>query len=306
MSSTGPTVTRTEIANGLRTLGVEPGNVLVVHSSLSCFGTVKGGAAAVVDALLDVLDSEGTLVVPTFNFSPGVFDPAQTPSGVGAVTEAVRTRPDAVRSLHPTHSVAAIGPLAEALTEDHEKVEAFARGSALWKALQANAKILQLGVTHTTNSMIHVAEEIAGVPYLERNWRVEVRTPGGKIVHKWIRRPGCSRGFDVVDEALEETQAVSQTTIGCCTARLMTARAVVNAALDMLKFGPDSLLCDLPECEACAEARAIIDATDSERQDREVTELQEQEERTINAIEKQLGLAELNGLGPNMGPFSPN
>lgn len=306
MERVGPVVTQTDIDSGLRHLGVEPGDLLVVHSSLSSFGTVEGGAETVVAAILDAIGPEGTLVVPTFNFAPGVFDPRETPSVVGRITEVVRTRSDAVRSLHPTHSVAAVGPLAEAITEGHENADAFGRGSALWKALQANAKILQLGVTHTSNSMIHVAEEIVGVPYLARTRRVGVRERGGRVVHKWIRRPGCSRGFDKIDEELAERKSVAQTRIGACTARLMSARSLVEAATALLRFSPDALLCDLPECEVCAESRAMIDATETERQDREVTELQEQEERTISAIQKQFGVSEINGFGIDRGLSSPN
>lgn len=306
MGRVGPVVTQADIRTGLGQLGVDRGDLLIVHSSLSSFGIVEGGAEAVVDAILDAVGPEGTLVVPTFNFSPGVFDPAQTPSVMGRITEVVRARTDAVRSLHPTHSVAAVGPLAEAITEGHENADAFGRGSPLWKALQANAKILQLGVTHTSNSMIHVAEEIVGAPYLERTRRVGVRAPGGMVVQKWIRRPGCSRGFDKIEEELAEREIVRQIRIGSCTARLMRARSLVEVAVEMLRFSPDALLCDLPECEVCAESRAMIDATETERQDREVTELQEQEERTINAIQKRFGVSEINGFEIDGGMSSPN
>ncbi len=299
-------VTRKDIVDGLRELGLAAGDTVVVHSSLSSFGEVEGGAETVVDALLEVLGPQGTLVVPTFNFEPGVFDAEETPSIVGKITEAVRRRPEAIRSLHPTHSVAAIGPLAEAITEGHEKVDAFGRGSALFKALQAKAKILQLGVTHTTNSMIHVAEEIIGVPYLDRQRQVGVKTPRGKVVRKWIRRPGCSRGFDAVDEPLRENGHIRETMIGGCRARLMSARALVDAAIELLRSDPEALLCNRPDCGNCAEARAMIAALETERQDKEVIEMAEQEERTIRMIERQLEGSEIRYFELQPGDQSPN
>lgn len=281
-------VTKKDITDGLKELGLAAGDTVVVHSSLRSFGEVDGGADAVVDAILDVLGSSGTLVVPTFNFEPGVWDRANTRSIVGAITEAVRARPDAIRSNNPTHSVAAIGPLADVITEDHEKVNPFARGSALYKALQARGKILQLGVTHTTNSTIHVAEEIAQVPYLERQRCVGILKPDGSVVQKWIRRPGCSQGFDAIDELLYERDQINEVMIGKCKARLMSARDVVDAAIEMLKSDSASLLCNRPDCGICAESRAMISATESEQQDMEVIEEHEEEERIRRSIQRRL------------------
>jgi aminoglycoside 3-N-acetyltransferase len=299
-------VTRDDIRERLRRLGLGAGNTVVVHSSLSSFGRVEGGAATVVDALLEVLGPDGTLIVPTFNFEPGVFDPRETPSIVGKITEEVRLRPNAVRSHHPTHSVAAIGRLAEAITEGHERVDAFGRGSALFKALQAGAKILQLGTNHTTNSMIHVAEEIFGVPYLDRQRQVGIVSARGKVVRKWVRRPGCSQGFDVIEDTLEAKNQIAETMIGNCRARLMTARAVVDAAIEALRCDPEALLCDRPDCGNCAEARAMIAALDSEKQDKEVIEMALDEERTIRLIEQRLGTSEIRYFEPEPGDRSPN
>jgi len=281
-------VTKEDIKARLRELGLADGDAVVVHSSLKSFGEVEGGADTVVDAILEVIGAEGTLAVPTFNFEPGIFDHAQTPSITGKITEAVRARPDAIRSHHPTHSVTAIGRLAQIVTEGHEKVNPFGRGSALYKLLQANTKILQLGTTHTTNSMIHVAEEVAGVPYLERTRNVGIRMPNGEVIYKWIRRPGCSRGFNAIEEPLQEKGAIRQVKIGDCTARLMTARAVVDAAIELLKSDIEALLCDIPDCGSCAESRAMIAAVESEEAEKEIIELAEEEERLRRRIEKRL------------------
>src|SRR5688572_2915191 len=99
---------------------------------MSRIGHVSGGAPTVVDAFLDVLGPSGTLAVPTFPFTGSMlgyvrsdpdFDVDETPSKMGAITEEVRTRPGALRSLEPTHPVAALGPAAEFLVEDHVNSE---------------------------------------------------------------------------------------------------------------------------------------------------------------------------------------
>ncbi len=287
-------VSRNDIATGLRALGLGLGDNVLVHSSLSSFGKVDGGADAVVDAILDVVGAQGTLVVPTHNYSPGIFDPVNTLSVCGAVTEAVRKRHNALRSHHPTHSVAVIGSLSDVITENHENTHAFARGSALFTLLQANGKILLLGVDHTKSSIIHVAEEMANLPYLDRSHPIDVPSSSGKITHKWIRRPGCSNGFNVMEEPLQENDAIKETFIGDCRVRLMTARAVVNAAMELLKYDNEALLCDRPDCMVCAEARAMITAFEVEEQDKQMIAFAADEDRTLRLIEDRFNIGEVD------------
>ncbi len=98
-----PNVTQADIETGLRALGLARGDLVMVHSSLRAFGTVDGGARAVAQALLSVLEPEGTLVVPIFRayFTEGpdqVWYRDSSPSLMGAVSETVRTWPGARRS----------------------------------------------------------------------------------------------------------------------------------------------------------------------------------------------------------------
>ena len=81
-------IDRAGIAAGLASMGVVRGDALFLHSSLKSLGYVEGGPRAVIDALLDAIGPEGTLVVPTY-YQPGgtiyaacqradyVFDPRE-------------------------------------------------------------------------------------------------------------------------------------------------------------------------------------------------------------------------------------
>ena len=103
----------------LRALGLQSGDAVMVHSSYKSLGGVVGGPSTVVEALLEVLGPQGTLVVPTFTHSGTThFDPQTSPSLNGAITEAARAHAQAVRSWHPTHAVTAIGPAASELVRD--------------------------------------------------------------------------------------------------------------------------------------------------------------------------------------------
>jgi aminoglycoside 3-N-acetyltransferase len=112
-----------ELAESWRKCGVESGRMMLLHSSagrslrhLAKVG-LKPDPRILVESFLEALGPQGTLLLPLFNFdfAAGVpFDIRQTPSRMGALTEAGRTWPDAVRTGHPIYSFAAIGAEATA------------------------------------------------------------------------------------------------------------------------------------------------------------------------------------------------
>ena len=66
-------VTRREILRGLRALGLGEGAAVLVHSSLSSFGHVEGGAGTVIDALIDAVHDPGIEGVVFKRGMPRVF-----------------------------------------------------------------------------------------------------------------------------------------------------------------------------------------------------------------------------------------
>lgn len=150
---------RQELVRDLRRLGVTPGMDLMVHSSLSAIGFVEGGAETVVDALLQAVGKRGTLLVPSFNHRAAtVFNPLTTPTTNGAIPDALWRRPEAVRSMHPTHAVAAIGPRASDYCHRHLEAGIWAPDSPIGQLVHGGGYILALGTTHDTSTAYHVAE----------------------------------------------------------------------------------------------------------------------------------------------------
>jgi aminoglycoside 3-N-acetyltransferase len=261
-------ITTKEIASDLRALGLVEGMNLVVHSSLSSLGKVEGGADAVVDALLEALGKSGTLAMPAFYFPPPeLFDPAVTPSRMGAITEAFRKRPGVLRSFHPTHSVAATGPLAAHFVEAHKTATAFGIDSPLHRLAKSGGHVLLLGVQHTSDSMVHIGEAVARVPYRKiaysKDFEVDmpVRLPDGSIgLFPPKENPGCSLNFNVVDAPLRERGSVRTGKVGEADCQLVPAQDVIDVVCEMLAQDMAALLCDVDCCPFCPRARALVEA----------------------------------------------
>lgn len=247
------TVTKQEIIAGLYDMGLVSGAVVLVHSSLSSFGHVKGGADTVIDALIEVVGSQGTVLVPTLTGSealsadnPPVFDPLHTPCWTGTIPETFRRRSQAVRSHHPTHSVAAIGAQAQELTAGHETcITPCGPDSPYGRIASVGGYILLIGVDHESNTTFHLAEEIVGVPYHMQPGLVAaqiVQEGQSRTVHLMIHRYGHRRCFQRMEPILQERGIQRETVIGKSRARLVEAKHLVDVTCQALRQDPNILL----------------------------------------------------------------
>ncbi len=171
--------TRASLAADLRSLGVAAGDVVMVHAGLRSVGSVVGGVNAVVQALLDAVTPDGTLVAyadwesgvddwddPRIADAIPVFDPriARAARDHGILAETLRTWPNAVRSDHPDASVIAVGARAAWLCAGHPLQFGYGEGSPFAKLLAVAAKILMLGAPLDTITLLHHAEHAARIP----------------------------------------------------------------------------------------------------------------------------------------------
>ena len=164
-------VTKYDIKNALSESGIQQGDMVVFHSSLKSFGTVDGGADAVIDAFLESVGDTGTVIAPTLS-QKNFADAYKTwhidkPSDVGLITEVFRKRDGALRSNQATHSVAAIGKKAKYLTETHGQSgqrygafgsTPFSEDSPWQKMFDENAKVVLIGVDFNKLTFRHLFE----------------------------------------------------------------------------------------------------------------------------------------------------
>ena len=256
-STTTPTVTRSDIATGLRRLGIEPGAGLIVHSSLKSFGHVVGGARTVIEALMEVVTPDGTIVIPSFNHGgafgkkgAGYYHPGETPTSNGAIPDLFWRMPDVYRSIDPTHPFAAWGSDARRYTEFHHRTLTMGPQSPLG-LLQADGGYgLLLGVTYRANTFHHVVEMTLSTPCLgQRTEAYPVVLPDGRRVEArtwgW-REKSCP--FTDGYRYHEEMQAVQkQTTIGASTVTLFRLADCFEVIAGILRTGKEGF----PPCSLC-------------------------------------------------------
>jgi aminoglycoside 3-N-acetyltransferase len=247
-------VTKEIIVKGLKELGLKKGDIVLVHSSLSSFGQVDGGADTVIDALLETVGKEGAIVVPTLTGSeklsvenPPIFDVRNTPCWTGKIPETFRKRAAAIRSLHPTHSVAAIGAKAKYITDGHEKcITPCGRNSPYHKIAGADGYVLLLGVNLESCTMLHTAEELANVGYVLQNGIVEATVKDNKGIEQKIKirihKYGDERDFPKMEPMLMEKKIMAKGKIGNSDVRLIKAGQFLELTVEILKTNPDFLL----------------------------------------------------------------
>ena len=239
-----------ELISALQAIGIDEGQSVIVHSSLLHLGRMNDVktsniAAKHYSALKEVIGTKGNLIVPTFNlgFCDGkAFDPLTTPSvAMGVLSEYVRKLPGAVRSTHPIHSIAAIGPQAQYICKGDSKV-AFGPSGPFSKLLALKARGLLLGTTIVNFSLLHFIEEQAKVPY---RFTKTYTAPYGpkkemKSYARYIRDPEIAPDIDYfkVDAIMRKKKLIQEATVGVGKIQSFEVDHIYSITLAKLKKDP--------------------------------------------------------------------
>ncbi len=240
------------LKTAFRQAGLARGDLVLVHSALRELGPVEGGGDTVIDVLLEILGPEGTLALPTHTFrvvtaAQPVFHQLLTPSSVGALSNVFRVRPGVTRGLHPTHSVAAIGPLAQKLLEGHEKaLTPCSADSPYWRLSEWGGKILIIGAGLNCCTLFHACEELAGMKqvYDPQELRLFSITAENAVIPVSSRRHVINTWdqYPLLEPDLISIGALSVTHLGPCALRLLDARAAADWLLPRLESDPGLIL----------------------------------------------------------------
>ncbi|HDQ06397.1 MAG TPA: AAC(3) family N-acetyltransferase [Candidatus Bathyarchaeota archaeon] len=253
-------VSKEQIVADLRRMGIQKGDRVAVTLSLKSIGYIKGGPDEFIDALLEVVGSNGTIMMNTFTYyfplssvpKDYVFDCESTPSYTGLVPETFRKRTDVFRSRHPTCSVAVIGKQAEYLTEEHdEKSDPLLPYSRLAKI---DGKYLCIGIGDRLVAIRHEAQCRAGLSdAVPLYYAVHYKTDQGKVklfVRKYF---GCIRNLPRLVPDLRKMGVLKTGRIGGAQAYVASARELIDSMSEMLKENPTLNLCEKVTCLWCRE-----------------------------------------------------
>lgn len=257
-------VTRDRLVEDFQALGLGRGDRVALHSSLRSVGFVLGGPETVVRALMEVVGPGGTILMPTFSRPAPRFVMAETPSRTGLVTETFRKMPGVLRSPHPTHSVAVWGDRAGEIAAGHEQATGLGVDSPFHRLARMGGLVVFVGCDMRSASIVHVAEAVARVPYLEVFYpgydipMTVVYPDGRQRVVEPRENPGNSSAFLVVEEELRRRGLIREGVVGQARTLLMKGTDIIETALDLLREDPAALLCGRANCPVCPRAREAI------------------------------------------------
>ena len=243
----------------LHTLGIKAGDNLMVHSSLKSMGWIAGGAQAVVEALMETITAEGTIVMPAqsadnsdpiYWMNPPVpenwhqpirenlpaFDPYLSElRGMGKIAECFHRQHQTIRSPHPSHSFIALGKRAAEWMREQPLEESFGKGSPLEKMMQDHVKILLIGTGFDSCTALHYSE------FMQEN---RISSPQGAAVSENGQR--IWRTYDCVDmdsdrfpELVKDYPGqITEGTLGQATVKLVEMRPLVEFGIEWLQKNP--------------------------------------------------------------------
>lgn len=258
-----------DIIRDLKRIGLKKGDHVAVALSYSKIGHVVGGPKGVLDALLDVVGSEGTIMMNAhtniFIISElkrnYMFNFKSTPVVTGYVPELLRLRDDSIRSKHPTMSVVAYGKYAKYLTDGHD--ECSNPYLPFFKLSKINGKYLAIGLDNRLVAIRHAAQYKAGLFDIIQMYGGTLYENSEGLVKMFVQSyPPCTTKLPEQVPVLENMGIVEISKIGMAKAILASASNLLSAMTDLLKGRPESYLCDKIWCIWCREVERELNLYD--------------------------------------------
>lgn len=235
---------RERLVSDLQAMRVREGDSLIVHASLRAIGRMEEGADTFLDALLEAVGAQGTVLIPAFRLERDRESDFPAPC--------LLQREGAVSSRHPLLPFAALGANAAFLTAGAPFHYPLGTNSPLARLHQLNGGALLIGVGYAAHAALHLAENWADAPYARRRRLVRVEEDAWQEMEG---SPECSAGFGKIEPVLRQARLLREGYVGNAPAQYMRLQQAVSMAREMLCGNPESLLCDAPDCEPCTQAR---------------------------------------------------
>lgn len=250
-----------------RSLGVNAGDTILIRASLGAVGRMERGADTFINALLDAVGDNGTIV--SLAFTSGSFlrkprlEDAFTitkKSYAGALPNAMLSRADSFRSMHPMCSFVAIGKQADLITQDHD-----ANSPAyepVRKIIEANGKCILVGcvdsspgftTTHLAEADLGYSKNLPILPWLNTAFYID-RDGETKLFRRYD--PGlCSKSYSKFYSLYVEEEILSTGYIGKAYSILAPIERAYEIDIRKLRRDKKFNICGNSDCGTCNAGR---------------------------------------------------
>lgn len=260
-------ITKEDLIRDLEKLGIQSGDTILIRAGIGSIGKILGGAETFVNAISEIVGTEGTIISLAFTESSFIKKPKiedafnlKKKSYAGALPNAMLSRPDAFRSHHPTCSYVAIGKYARYITEDHdEKSPAY---EPIRKIINLNGKNVLVGCVESSPGFTttHLAESDLGhlknlpiFPWLKKTYFYD---KNGDIKIFSRKDPGlCSNSFYKFYSLYVKKGILNTGHIGEAYSIIAPARECFEIELEALKNNKKFNICNSKECWTCNAGR---------------------------------------------------
>ncbi|NLA25456.1 MAG: AAC(3) family N-acetyltransferase [Bacteroidales bacterium] len=253
-------ITKESLVNDLKAIGLKQGNLLHIKVSMRSIGNVEGGAKTLLDAVIEVIGGNGTLISDAFipvyplplskEHSQDIADD-YSPSYAGVFTNEMIKHPKMIRSKHPIQKFVAIGKRAEEFCNSHN----YESGAydVMRKLADADAINLNIGEKVIGVGTSHVAIEELGFKRKQLNLGRLYKNEIGEItIAKVNWNGGCANGFPKFIPLYHQNGAVLNTgKIGKADSLLTSMKKTLEVEIDTLKASPDFFFCNNNTCYSC-------------------------------------------------------
>lgn len=258
MKTISEPITKERLLKEFQKIGISKNQILEVHSSLSAFGYVIGGARTVVDALMEAVGENGTLLMPVHtsdNSEPSAWEnPAVPPemyqtireaippfdandsslTDMGEVVENFRHRNGVVISNHPSTSYAAWGRYAKLLCNRQSLHFPLAEESPAARLYELKGNVLLLGVDFDSATCMHLAEYRCDARPIQIRGACMQSTDGPKW-KKFLDLDIDSEVFVKVRKSMQRKNMVKQTMLADCRIFYFSASQAIDEATSYLE-----------------------------------------------------------------------
>lgn len=242
-----------DITAQLNQIGIQRGMLVLVDCDYTMLGHIIGGAQTLIDALMEQVGYDGTLVMPSF--TPQYLDPAchgserimrenwelvrdhalpfdrklTPPQTKDPLIHQFLRNEGVIRSYHPIYSFAAWGKYAKLICDKHPLHFGLSKDSPLGKLSDLNGYVFLAGCGYNACTMFQLARyngnqlpiKILSAP-IEQNNRM--------VWKDMLDLELDQGGFDVIGQVMEERKIVKNMYINAARCRFFSAREAVNIA----------------------------------------------------------------------------